>query len=765
MVERLLKGVPLIDSKAKEDKLKVGQYGQGYDADGNLKTFRKGDDAPLSTKWGLQEQIVNQLFFMGFGAKIFGTLDYAVSQIVPGGDDPTLAEAIAEHTSERELFRETHPRKAALGDVIGAVGPAAAVKSFGKLINRIPIVKKVGNLPNWLKNIVTTATIVGTTTAGEADPGQEISEFEVGATRGAVTAAVLYPIFSALSIIGGGIRGRLDPRWGSKNLINTAFNRHDLARLAETASEEELAAMEPVLRNMSPGYREVYERFTELKPDAVLADAFPEGIAALLKAITRQTGANRDMLKDILESRGNSETERLVAAIDLYVSNLTGEGSDLAEALSDAASPYYDHAFDIEYISGGDLPATAEQLEQSSQRSRTNTPRYNTNLISAGIARVLGTPTGRRAFNEALESFNDEYFFSRYTKKQAEVQLNRILGNSRYDEAGQLENISPNANGFSLEFLDRVKRELGNYVSQAVRTGDEETSRIASRLTSELRDELDRLDETGSNPGQQGNLGSYKVARETAKSKFDLEKAYEAGTNFRQDDPRDIKSFLEIMSPGEQRMYRAGAAASLRKWIESIPETGQATPRIFSRTRNMNQIMNLVAPDQRAGLKEAIIRERAYALTQKGALGGGAGQLVPDEQAKEALGSIAVLGAGKAVPGANVLLLAGAVRRAVVRFLQGGQSDQQTVALLLEQDPEKTKQILRALSALPQDPNALRLRDLVVHALALQTRTVDTERAQVPVGEDQYQIRRKVRTPLGDILMGAYRSAGEILQR
>ena len=769
---RVLEGVPLIDSKDKDDDLLPGQYAQGYDADGNLKVFKKGDKASLSNKWGLQEDIISTLFLLGAGAKVFGALDYAAAKIVPGGDDPSLSEAISEVGSQRELFRETHPYLSAAGQAIGVVGPSAAVRGLGNIISRTYVGRKVGSIPAWIRKIVEPAAITGIVAAGESDPGRELPEFESGAERGAATAAMLYPIFSGISLIAGGIRGRVNPGWGARNMINMATSRHDLARIAETASEEELAAMAPALRNMSPAYREIYRQFTELGPDAVLADAFPEGIPALLRLFTKQSGATRDMLKGILDNRAKSETERLVAGIDLYVSNLTGDPNDLSKAFVEMAGPHYDHAFGVKYggedsdLSSRDdnLPATQEQIEAASQRDFTHVPDYNTDLMSPELAKILGTNSGRRAFDAALDSFEDAAFYSRYTTKQAGLELDRILGNAVY-EGGVLKGISSQAAGFSLEFLDRVKKKLDSYVTVADKKGDKYTKKIVSDLSRNLRLELDRLDETGPNPGQRGNSGSYKRARDTAKSNFDLEEAYKKGLLFRKETPKDIGVLLEGMSEGEKNMYRAGSAAAVRQLIEQTGVDARATPRIFGTTYNLNQIMALVSPDQRPGLKEMIARELTFIETERKSAGRGGGTLAADTASEEALQAVGVWGAGRAVPTVNILLLAGQVRRTISRFLQGGGADREAVQMLLEQDAKVNQGILQSLSALPQDSNTMRLRDLVVRARALQTRTVGEDRVQVPVAPDQYEIRRQPRSPLGDILRGGYGAVRELIEQ
>ena len=80
--------------------------------------------------------------------------------------------------------------------------------------------------------------------------------------------------------------------------------------------------------------------------------------------------------------------------------------------------------------------------------------------------------------------------------------------------------------------------------------------------------------------------------------------------------------------------------------------------------------------------------------------------------------------------------------------------------MLLTQDQNEMQNILKALSAIPNDPNAMRVRDYVMQALAQQTRTLGEQRGQVPVQPGQYQIKRQPRSPmsgqLADVLSGAY---------
>ena len=190
---RVLEGVPLIDSKDKDDDLLPGQYAQGYDADGNLKVFKKGDNAPLSNKWGLQEEIINTLFLLGAGAKVFGALDYAAAKIVPGGDDPSLSEAISEVGSQRELFRETHPYLSAAGQAIGVVGPSAAVRGLGNIISRTYVGRKVGSIPAWIRKIVEPAAITGIVAAGESDQAENYQNLNRGLKEGRLRLRCFIP--------------------------------------------------------------------------------------------------------------------------------------------------------------------------------------------------------------------------------------------------------------------------------------------------------------------------------------------------------------------------------------------------------------------------------------------------------------------------------------------------------------------------------------------------------------------------------------------
>jgi hypothetical protein len=753
---QVIPGIPLIDSKEKDEALKPGQFGQYYDEEKKIRVFKQGEDGPYASNWGTVEELINDLIG-GVGPEVLGTLDYIAAKAVPGGTDPSLKQSIAETRSDKELWRQANPKTATAMQLIGSVGPAKAAKVVGAGIRKIPKVGgAVGSIPRYLRNIIGTGATVGAITAAEAEPGARLSEFRVGAERGALTAGVLYPIFAAVSLLSA-LRGRVKPKWGAQNLINLAFSRHDLASQAETATEQELAAMSRGLRELSPGYREVAKKFMELGPNAALVDAFPDGPRALLRSITKQAGANRDLLQKIIENRGLSETERLVAIINKNVSNLTGDGASLAKALSEAAKPYYEEAFGFKYERSGiddmdgSVPATEAQLEAASERDFTQAPDYNTDLMNADIAQVLGSRSGEAAFKEALDSFRDEYFYSQYSVEEADLERKRILQNAEY-QGGVLKRVSSQARGFSLEFLDRVKRKLGSRAEKADQAGDSDTARIVGNLERKLRDALDDLDES---PNK-----SYKVARETAKSRFDLEKSYDLGKNFRQVDADVIKKQLAEMSEGERQLFRAGAARVLRNLVEGVSETGQATPRIAEKTRSLNQILAMLPKKEAQQLRGDLARELTFAKTQKGTLGSGAGQFGNQDDSLEAIKNLSLLGASR-VPGSNMLLFAGMVRRGVVRLLSGGVSDEEVVKMLLTQDQNEMQNILKALSAIPNDPNATRLRDYIVQAAAQQTRTVGEDRVQVPVQPGQYQMLRQPRSPvlptLGGVLSGAYK--------
>ena len=758
---KVLGGIPLIESKDDEDKLKIGEYARGYNEKGEIQVFRKGDNEPLSMKWNVPEEFINNLLLGGTGAQVFGAIDYGISQIVPGGQDPTLDEAIAEKRSERELFREANPGTATLAQLAGSVGPTKVAKAIGGAIRKLPkIGKTVGAIPRYFRDIFGTAATVGAISAAEAEPGQRLQEFAVGAERGAASAAVLYPLFSAISLLGA-VRGRVNPKWGARNLINIALSRHDLSKLGENVAEEELASLPNQIeniplevKNLPPAYRSIALKFMGLGPEATLVDAFPDGPQALLKAMTKQAGANRDLLKSIIEDRGRSETDRLVAIIDKNVSNLTADGPSLSKALSEAAAPYYDLAFGVKYERSSmddSVPATEAQLEVESQRDFTQAPDYNTDLMNADIAQVLGTRSGEAAFKEALDSFRDEYFYSKYSADEAESERKRILQNAVY-QGGVLKKVSSEARGFSLEFLDRVKRKLNARVSRLETTGDKDAARIVGNLATKLTNALDALDES---PNK-----SYKVARETAKSRFDLQKAYDLGLQFIRQDADAIKKELVAMSEGERQLFRAGAARTLRNLVEAVPETGQATPRIAERTRSLNQILSLLPKKEAQQLRGDLARELTFAKTQKGTLGSGAGQFLDENDSLQAIKNISLIGASR-LPGSNMLLFAGMVRRGVARILSGGVSEQEVVKMLLTQDQNQMQNILKALSAIPNDPNAMRVRDYVMQALAQKTRTLGQQRFQVPVQPNQYQMRQQPRNPLAAVLSGAYSSIAD----
>jgi hypothetical protein len=553
----------------------------------------------------------------------------------------------------------------------------------------------------------------------------------------------------------------MHPPWGAKNNIQLMLLAHNQGNWAETASAQELATMAPGLRDMAPPLREVMKKFTELGPDGVLADAFPEGAQALLNALTRQAGATRDMLKKILEDRGRTETERLSAAIDLYVSNVTGDKKGLVNTLKEAAKPYYDKAFDSRYKASpeqiksamdgsarmGDL---ADIGETGEVRDMSHVPEHNRSLMSNDIARVLGTRIGKKSFNEALETMTEEPFWSQYSVEQAKLERKRILANAVYEgptNARVLSEVSSQAQGFSLEFLDRVQRELSSAIDNATTAQSKRWIPIANTL----RRELERLDET---------KGVYKLAKSTARSKFKMEEAYDLGKTFRTLNPEDISKKIKNMSEGEKTLFRAAAAEELKTLIEYTRTTGQAAPQIVERKRSMDQLMAFLPKEEAAKFKKALERELVFAKTQRGALGGGAGRPEDDQVAIDALKTASVLGASRVAPSSSMFLASNAVRRAVGRVLSSPKVKELTVKMLLTKDRRQVATLLRQLSKMPNNEEALRARDFIIQALAQKTRTLGEERVQVPVSPGKFQMKRQPRTPgvssLGDILSRVY---------
>jgi hypothetical protein len=718
-------GIPEINNWEDYDSLPDGVK---YLSDGEVITKgrpqRKGVSAPDQPEWSYQDEIIN-MFLGGYGDEVRGAMDFLAGKVVPGGDDSTLAETQEQYRQAQKVFRETHPAGAAAAQLVGGLVPTGQAAKVAQTITKAaPILQKV---PRYVRDVAGAAAQSALFGSGEADPNQRLKGAKEGAYTGAAVTATVDPLLAASGFIGRAIRARFNPQQSAKNVVNQVLLQSNLSP-RETATPQEIAQLPAHLRDLPPHLRRAARRIGQLGPEGTLADAAP-GLSAraLAHTASRFAGPGRQRVEGLLSDRAAGEQSRLIDTVDITISP-SYDDIDLRNQLVTSATPFYREAFDSDRGEGGE-PQTVNQ-----------------DLMSLPIIKVLSSPNGRRAFKAAIAQMENEFSWDKRMGRDATRILDVILENSPRDVRGVIESIPENAPGLTLEFLDKVKIQLQEMGERFAKSENRRSdARVVKGQAATLVNELDRLDDT---------KGVYATARQTAESKFKLDKAFKAGLLALgpKGSVENIRKLMAGLTEGEKAMYRAGAANYLRTKIHRVPDGGNPARSVFGNSAVMNKLAAVIDDKENlAAFKKAITREKAFGLTQRTVLGGGVPRLEETATGKEAVGTTAAV-AGTAISPFNPLVVAGQFRKLGQR-LMGARSDEEAVKLLLTRDEEENRKTLAALARLPSDPDRVRLRDILSRAIAQQVET-KRERWQVPDGDGQYRLQDFNRTLLNPMLYG-----------
>lgn len=500
---------------------------------------------------------------------------------------------------------------------------------------------KLGNLAGQsARSAAVSAPTAALYGAGLANEGEQLQ----GAASG---AGVGVAFGGAIPIAGAALGGALG--YGADKLASAIGKRS-----GEISKEKLSAPLQKVydrLRNDYPDQAEFESVLASLgssKDKALIESAggrttnlakgaaqYPTGEAKSTEFFTEATNAAPDKLKGALSKTVSPST------------NYSDDVDALLEAGRAKAAPLYNDAFKI-----------------------------NQQVKSPVIDKILQTPEGKTALNEAVANMQNE--MARVAKPDPELtQMAREVGIVAQGGVGS---------GLKLKTLDYIKRSMDDTIKTAIRAGDDGQVRRITALKNSLVNEVDIADKSG----------LYAKARSTSGDYLSTKSAMEQGLDFLKDDVENISRRMSNMGKAEKDAYRSGVVKVLRNDIDNKYD-GQNVARLFDKQSNRVKLQSLLSPkDYTKLLNDALATDNIYKLRNQ-IVGGSptAGKQIAAQEFQSGMGEIAM-----DVATGNPLSAGYKASRRIAGKMFDGISDKsagEVADILYTTDPQAKYQVIKSL--------------------------------------------------------------------
>jgi len=289
---------------------------------------------------------------------------------------------------------------------------------------------------------------------------------------------------------------------------------------------------------------------------SVLADVAGDEIQGFTRAVGKVSGGARNIVSSALEGRSEEAVGRVSTALSKNISNVEsyfGNLDDLAKARATIATPLYKEAF-----------------------------KANKVIVSKEVDRILETPAGRRALQQAVVKMQNDRSLLAVPDKELGEQI-RLAG---------IEGTGAIGRGLNLRSLDYVKRSLDDQIGVAIRTGEADNVRILSGMKKGLVRELDKADITArAGPRSfKPEGGAYKRARKVFSDFKSLEDAQQAGLDFTKHRPEQLKIFLRELDNTQKEAFKIGVRENLQKIVSTTADQADPAKRVFGNQFKRDQI-------------------------------------------------------------------------------------------------------------------------------------------------------------------------------
>ncbi|MBP7662281.1 MAG: hypothetical protein KA770_00230 [Shewanella sp.] len=532
-----------------------------------------------------------------------------------------------------------------LGTTANALSKAAtATGNFvrgGEVASNAGKLARIGNLAGQsARSALVAAPVSALYGAGAAPEGQQIEGAASGARMGTAFGAAI-PV--AAAGIGGAIGYGADKVAAAIGKRSGEISKESLSAPLQKVYDRlrsdypDQAEFESVLASLGSNkdkalIQSAGQRTTNLGKGAA---QYPSGEAKSTEFFTRATDAAPDKLKSSLAKTVSPST------------NYSSDVDSLLESGRAKAAPLYNDAFKI-----------------------------NQQVQSPVIDKILQTPEGKTALNEAVANMQNE--MARVAKPDPELtQMAREIGLVAEGGVGR---------GLKLKTLDYIKRSMDDTIKTAIRAGDDGQVRRITALKNSLVGEIDSADKSG----------LYAKARSTSGDYLSTKQAMEDGLNFLKDDSENISRRMSNMGKAEKDAYRAGVVKVLRNDIDNKYD-GQNVARLFDKQSNRVKLQSLLSPkDYMKLLDDATATDKIYKLRNE-IIGGSptAGKQIAAQEFQNGLNDIAIDVATGNPIGAGYK----AVKRIAGKLIDGisDKSAGEVADILYTKDPKEKYQIIKSL--------------------------------------------------------------------
>lgn len=488
--------------------------------------------------------------------------------------DLTTSELYETARARQKATSEQYPDYETTGNLVGA-GVTLPV-GFSKAIATTP---GIGNAANALTKASTaTGNFIGrgASTLGRAvrsaavaapvgavygyGAGEEGSRLEAGLTSAGVAGAL-----GAAAPVAGAALG---------NLIESGANK--VSSIMARRSGE-------VIPTNDPAIQKVYKRLVADYGEADAQKILNSYASTKGKSLVEAGGARTANLAEgaaQYPSGGAKATEFFDEAVGGAPEKLKGS---LAKNVSPSAN-YYDTADAIVDEGRAKVAPLYSQAYKANQQ-----------VESPVISRILETPEGRSALNDAARNMQNEMALL----SKADPELTALA-----NEAGMMATGQGVGRGLKLRTLDYVKRSMDDTIRQARRAGDDGQVRRITQLKNGLLGEMDANDATG----------LYAKARKESGDYLSATDALEQGTRFLKDDSQMIQRNFGLMGSTEKKAYRAGVLKVMREQIENTAD-GTNVSRMFNKPATRHKLESVLSPSEYKKLmNDAMATDNIYKL-------------------------------------------------------------------------------------------------------------------------------------------------------
>jgi len=492
--------------------------------------------------------------------------DYAGSNIwgAVTGEDPAAIRQKVE--IDRKVRDNQYPMSATSGMLAANIAPMAAA---GGVPAASELLGMTGS--NAVKRIIASgasnAAISGADTLARGGSGADALKSEaisggLGFGISGVGEAITHGIGAAYDRFAPTVRALIDPDNEASRRVGAAMLRDMRANPASVMDDIDTAT--------------AHEHGIPL----VNADYGGETVRALARSVANQAPEARNLIDKLANERFASQSAR---ASD-FVKKLAGGNVD-----------------DIAYKAA--LRQQAQSANKSAYQAAYNDPNA-ASVFTDGIQELMQSPSFRKAMNDVPAKSADRGALT--GQKALPMPFDQ-------DEFGNYV-IKRNPDGSvvtpSLEFWDHTKRNLDDMIDSAQRSGNNDDAGTLTGIKRKLTGELD------------GQVPSYKSARQGAAGFFSAEDALEAGKNFA-NAPRSIpeaRQAFSQFSEDQKKAFRTGHASELIDRIKASSDRTNVINRVF-KSEAARESMGLVYGPQKAKEIEAYVRVEDLADRLRGAMG------------------------------------------------------------------------------------------------------------------------------------------------